>query len=312
MLSGLASGVRGRGEELSDALGELPPAAESTNGLLALLDAERAAVRSLVRDSGRVFSALGRRRAETRALIRSGDDLLATTAARDTELERTLRILPTSLRELRLGLATAERAAVDAAPVVRALRRAAPITAPALRDTVALLPQLRGLLRDLDPALVAARPALPGLTRTVDAARPHVRALHTAARDLGPVVEYLGAYRAEVMAPFMNVAAATQDTFGAPGARDALHYLRVLIPVTNEGPVNQPRRLPSNRHNAYMRPRALDRLAEGLESYDCRHLSNPPAAPVAGSAPRGCDPMEPWSLGDRPPSAFQRLARTPP
>ncbi|HEV2999663.1 MAG TPA: hypothetical protein VGW75_02895, partial [Solirubrobacteraceae bacterium] len=154
--------------------------------------------------------------------------------------------------------------------------------------------------------------ALPGLTRTVDAARPLVRALHVAARDLVPVVEYLGAYRSEVMAPFMNVAAATQDTFRAPGARDALHYLRVLIPLTNEGPVNQPRRLPSNRHNAYMRPRALDRLPYGLESFDCGHLGNPPALPVAGSAPRSCDVMQPWSLGGRPPRAFQQLARTPP
>ncbi|HEX2087377.1 MAG TPA: hypothetical protein VHF89_16965, partial [Solirubrobacteraceae bacterium] len=183
---------------------------------------------------------------------------------------------------------------------------------PALRDALALLPDLRGLLRDADPALAAARPALPALTRTIDAARPLVRALHVAARDLGPIAEYLSVYRSEVITPFMNVAAATQDTFRAPGARDALHYLRVLIPITNEGPVNQPRRLPSNRHNAYMRPRALDRLAQGLESFDCGHLGNPQTAPVVGSAPRGCDPMEPWSLGDRPPRAFQQLARDPP
>jgi phospholipid/cholesterol/gamma-HCH transport system substrate-binding protein len=311
LLAGVASGVRERGDELSDALGALPPATESANDLLAVLDAERAAVRALVRDSGRAFGALGRRRAETRALVRAGDALLATTAARASDTEQTFRILPTFLRELRLTLATGERAARDAAPVVAALRRAAPLAAPTLEDVVALLPQLRGLLRDLDPALAAARPGLPALTRTMDDARPLVRALHVAARDLAPIVEYLGAYRSEVMAPFMNVAAATQDTFRAPGARDALHYLRVLIPVTNEGPVNQPRRLPSNRHNAYMRPRALDRLAEGLESFDCRHLGNPQTAPVFGEAPTGCDPMEPWSLGGRPAAAFQRLTRLP-
>ena len=312
MLHGVASGVRGRGEALSDGLGELQPATEAGNDLLAVLDAERAALRGLVRDSGRVFGAIGRRRAETRALVRSGDAVLATTAARDDDIERALRILPTFLHELRLGLDAVEETAVDAAPVVRALRAGAPLAAPILRDTVALLPQLRGLLRDLDPALAAARPALPGLTRTVDDARPLVRALHTAARDLIPVVEYLGAYRSEVMATFMNVAAATQDTYKAPGAAEALHYLRVLIPITNEGRVDQPRRLPSNRHNAYMKPRALDRLAQGLESFDCRHLSNPQAAPVAGTAPSGCDPMEPWSLGGRPARAYPHLERSPP
>jgi phospholipid/cholesterol/gamma-HCH transport system substrate-binding protein len=313
LLHGVAEGFeRGGGERLSAALGELPGTTESAGDLLAILDAERGAVRSLVRDSGRAFGAVGRRRAETRALVRSGDALLATTAARRDDLERTLHILPTFLSELRLTLASAERAAGDAAPVVRSLRRAAPLAAPALRDVVALLPQLRGLLRDLDPALAAARPALPGLTRTIDDARPLVRALHVAARDLVPVADYLGAYKSEVITPFMNVAAATQDTFRAPGAEAALHYLRVLIPVTNEGPVNQPRRLPSNRHNAYMRPRALDRLAEGLESFDCGHLGNPQTVPVAGSAPKGCTAMEPWSLGGRPPRAFQHLERSPP
>jgi phospholipid/cholesterol/gamma-HCH transport system substrate-binding protein len=311
LLHGVASGVRERGDELSDAIGVLPPATESANDLLAVLDAERAAVRALVRDSGRAFGALGRRRAETRALVRAGDVLLATTAERAGDTEQTFKILPTFLRELRLTLETGERAARDAAPVVRELRAVAPVARPALEDVVGLLPQLRGLLRDLDPALGAARPGLPALTRTIDDARPLVRALHVAARDLGPVVEYLGAYRSEVMAPFMNVAAATQDTFRAPGAREALHYLRVLIPITNEGPVNQPRRLPSNRHNAYMKPRALDRLAEGLESFDCRHLGNPQAVPVFGEAPAGCDPMEPWALGGRPPAAFQRLTRLP-
>jgi phospholipid/cholesterol/gamma-HCH transport system substrate-binding protein len=312
LLAGVAAGVREREEAVSGALAELEPAAAAAGDLVGVLHAERAAVEQLVRDSGRAFGALGRRRAETRELVRAGDALLATTAARNAELERALRILPTFLRELRLGLAAAERTAADAAPVVRALRRAAPLGRPVLEDLLALLPHLRGLLRDLDPALTAARPALPALARTIDAARPLVRALHVAARDLRPIVEYLGAYRAEVMAPFMNVAAATQDTFRAPGARDALHYLRVLIPVTNEGPVNHPRRLPSNRHNAYMRPRALDRLARGLESFDCRHLANPQTSPVAGTAPSACDVMQPWSLGDRPPAAFQRLTRDPP
>lgn len=312
MLRGVASGLRERGEAVSGALGELPPATAAANDVLAVVAAERAALRGLIRDSGQAFGAIGRRRAETRALVRSGDALLATTAARDEDIARALRILPTFLRELRLTLDVAERTAVDAAPVVRSLRAAAPLAAPVLRDAVALLPGLRGLLRDLDPALAAAKPALPALTRTVDDARPLVRALHIAARDLVPVVEYLGAYRSEIVTPFMNVAAATQDTFRPPGASEALHYLRVLIPITNEGRVDQPRRLPSNRHNAYMKPRALDRLAEGLESFDCRHLSNPQTAPVAGSAPAGCTPMQPWSLGGRPARAFQHLERSPP
>ena len=312
MLDGLARGTEGRGDELSDAFGSVPGAAESGAGVLAVLDSEREALRTLVHDAGTTFGALGRRRAETRALIRGGDRVLTATARRDEELAQTVTILPTFLRELRATLRVAERTAVDAEPVLSALRPAAPLVPPVLRDTTALLPQLNGLVDDLDPALTAAKDGLPAASRTVDTAREAMPILHTAARDLRPVVDYLGLYRNEVMAAFMNVAAATQDTFRQPGAERALHYLRVLIPITNEGRVDQPRRLPTNRHNAYFKPRALDRLAQGLESFSCRHTSNPPAAPPIGTAPRTCTEQQPWSFQGGPPRAYHRLTRDPP
>jgi hypothetical protein len=86
----------------------------------------------------------------------------------------------------------------------------------------------------------------------------------------------------------------------------------VLIPVSNEGRVDQPRRQPTNRHNAYLKPRALDRLAQGLESFDCRNTSNPQTAPPLGSAPSGCTTQQPWSLDGKPARAFPRLERDPP
>jgi ABC-type transporter Mla subunit MlaD len=312
LLDGLARGTEGRGDELSDAVGSLPPATEATGGVLAVLASERDALRTLVDDAGTAFGALGRRRAETRALIRGGDRVLAATARRDEELARTLTILPTFLRELRGTLGAAERTSADAAPVIDALRPAAPLVAPTLRDTTALLPSLEGLLRDLGPALHAARDGLPAASRTVDAAREAMPVLHTTARDLRPIAVYLGLYRSELMAAFMNVAAATQDTFRQPGAARALHYLRVLIPLHNESRVDAPRRLPTNRHNAYLRPRGLDRLAQGLESFGCRHLGNPATAPPYGSAPSGCTEQQPWSFDGGPPRAFQRLVRDPP
>ena len=306
------SGRRHMGVDLSDALGSVPPAAEAGGGVLAVLSSERDALATLVRDAGTTFGALGRRRAETRALIRGGDRVLRATARRDEELEQTITILPTFLRELRATLRAAERTSAAAAPVVRALRPAAPLVPGVLRDTNALLPGLNGLVDDLDPALTAAGKGLPAASRAVDAARKAMPILHTTARDLRPVVAYLGLYRSELMAAFMNVAASTQDTFRQPGAKEALHYLRVLIPVTGEGRVDRPQRLPTNRHNAYFKPRALDRLARGLESFDCRHLGNPPASPVVGSAPKECFAQQPWSFDGGPPRAYHRLTRDPP
>jgi len=312
LLDGLARGTEGRGDELSDAIGSTPPFAEAAAGVLAVLSTEREAVATLVHDAGVTFGALGRRRAETRALIRNGERVLRTTAARDEELERTITILPTFLRELRGTLRVAQATSADAAPVLDALKPAAPLVAPVLRDTTALLPGLNGLLRDLDPALDAAREGLPAASRTVDSAREAMAILHTTARDLRPIVDFLGVYKREVMGGFINVAASTQDTFRQPGAERALHYLRVLIPVSNEGRVDAPRRLPTNRHNAYLKPGGLARLGEGLESFHCGHLGNPATAPPTGSAPRECREQRPWSFEGGEPRAFQRLTRDPP
>ena len=160
MLAGVASGVRDRGEGSRGALGRTAAGDGAAGGdLLAVLDAARRAAHARTRQRAGVRRARAAERRDARAhpLRRH---LLATTAARDAEIERTLRILPTFLRELARRWRRRARSG-DAAPVVRALREAAPLGRPALRDTVALLPGLRGLLRDLDPALAAARPGCP-------------------------------------------------------------------------------------------------------------------------------------------------------
>jgi hypothetical protein len=57
-----------------------------------------------------------------------------------------------------------------------------------------------------------------------------------------------------------------------------VHYLRALVPLSSQALVAEEGRLPSNRHNAYRRPRALDGIATGsVPSFDCRHASDPPA-----------------------------------
>lgn len=309
-VTGWAAAVRGRGADVSDAAGNLGPLAEDAADLLTMLDAQERAVTRLVRDSGVMFAALGRREGATRALISSGEQVLATTAARDRELAQAVRVLPTFLRELRPTLAAAEAAAGDAAPVLRDLRPAAPLLRPVLAGTAALAPDLRALFREAGPLITLAREALPAATRTVRAVRPLVDVLYPIGRDLVPVADYLGLYRSEVVTMFANVAAATQATFRPPGAAEALHYLRILAPVTNEAFVHEPRRLPSNRHNPYLAPRGLDRLATGLEAFDCENTGNPQTVPVVGAAPP-CRVQAPTLIGGRR-TAFPRLQRDRP
>ena len=65
----LAEGIRGRGQDLNDALGNLPGFVDAGGDLLEVLDRRRAALRGVVKNGGVVFEALTRNESQLRALI---------------------------------------------------------------------------------------------------------------------------------------------------------------------------------------------------------------------------------------------------
>ena len=95
----LAEGVKGRGQDISDALGNLAPFAEDTNDLLKILNSQQGAVQRLVRNTGVVFGALSERDGQLRDLIKNSNTVFRTTAQRDQQLKQTFVALPTFERE---------------------------------------------------------------------------------------------------------------------------------------------------------------------------------------------------------------------
>src|SRR3954454_23745172 len=150
-LAGMSASLRGRSEDLSDALGNLAPAAEGGADLLSVLDAQHDAVRRLTSDSGKVFGAIGSRAGDVQALVRSGDRLFAATAARNRALSDTIHELPPFLAQTRTTLRTAQAAAGEARPFIRALEPVAALLRPALQDTAALAPDAKRLFQRTDP-----------------------------------------------------------------------------------------------------------------------------------------------------------------
>jgi ABC-type transporter Mla subunit MlaD len=288
-LKGLARGMDERGPELNAALGNLQPVASQTNDMFAVLDSQRAAVRRLTADTGRVFDALGQRQGELRGLITSGDRVLASTARRNADLAETVRILPTTMRELRPTLVDLEGLVGDATPVVRDLRPAARALGPTLTDAVALAPELKGLFRDVDRVIDVSTTALPAATEFVDAARPVFQILTPTLVELKPVVEFLEPNKREFVTQWANIAASNQGSqVGADGRR--IHFIRALVPMTAEGLVANDQRFGTNRHNPYFAPGALAKLSQGLEAFDCTNAGNrsPPgqqAPPCKEQAP---------------------------
>jgi len=273
-VKGAARAFAGRGEDVNAALGNIAPFSEDAGDLVSVLDTQHRAVRRLISDGGQVFDSLGSRQGQLSGLVRALNVLLGATARRNAELAETVRILPTTLRELRPTLAEVEVVSREARPLVRDLRPAARALKPTLADALPLAPELRGLFRDVDHVITVSEDALPATTDTVEAAQPLFDTLVPVLQEAEPVVDYLGLYEREVIAAFANVAAATQGAERPQGGGAPIHYLRALVPFTAEGVVAADERFGTNRHNPYFQPGALEKLSTQLDSFDCRNVDN--------------------------------------
>lgn len=309
-ITGWARAVGGRGQDLNDIVGNFGPVAREGSDLLSILDGQRHALATLVRDTGTTFGALGRQESATRTLIGAGERVFGATARRDADLQRTLEILPTFLQELRPTLQAVQATSLDAAPVLRDLKPAAPLLRPVLADTIAIAPALEAFFAQVDPVITLSRTALPAAAKMLRQALPLVGVLDPLAKELNPAASFIRLYRRELPMMFENVSAATQAT--APGGRDGrpVHYLRSVIPQINESFVGDDRRSGLNRHNPYLAPGAYDNLKTGYEAIDCSNTKNPPPAVALGGAPP-CKVQQPVEVsGGR--TAFPHVDRLPP
>ena len=305
----LSAATRGRGQDLSFALGNANPAVQNLNRVVNVLDEQQGDVSALVRETGTVLAALGRREGDLQSVVTAGNDVLSTTATRNRELTETVRVLPGFLRDLRTSLRQLERSGVRAAPDIRELRRLAPQLRTSLEAIDRSAPGFKALFRDLRPVTRAANKGLPAATSIFRESVPLFRVIHPASRELRPIIAYFREKRVDIGGTISKAMAATQATTERPGGRK--HYLRTLLPTANENLVGQSHRAPSNRHNPYLPPGALADLGRGgLRAFDCRNVDNQATLPSLGSAPP-CLEAGPWSfMGER--RAFPQLRRDPP
>lgn len=308
-VTGWSAGVRDRSQDIQGSIAALEPLAREGGDVLAHLDRQDRALRALVRNSGTVFRTIGARTAARRELVTSSEQLFASTAARDDELRATLEAVAPFLRAARPGLAALERVTRAADPVVRSLEPVAPKLRRVLHETARTAPQLRSALDELGDLGRRGTSGLRSLEPAIAAAGPLVDRLHPLARDLIPMVRYGSLYRQELISSWPAIAASTQMTTQRPG-EEPLHYFRAILPVTDENFVVHRKRSGTSRPNAYPAPRWLDRMATGLQSFDCRHTANPRTVAGTGDAPP-CLTQDPVEFqGER--KSFQRLVRAAP
>jgi phospholipid/cholesterol/gamma-HCH transport system substrate-binding protein len=282
-----AKGIGGYGRDVNDALGNLAPFAEDAARLVDILNRQEGAVRSLVSNTGVVFEALSERDGQLRSLIENSNRVFAATASRDNELKEAFTALPTFERESQQTLDRLAEFAQTTNPLVTQLRPAARELSPTLRDLGALSPDLEALFRELGPLIDASRTGFPAAERVLEDARPLIGQLDPAMRQISPILEFIGLYKPELTAFFANSVTATQAANSA-----GLHYLRTTNPFNPENLAVYPRRIGTNRPNAYAKPGNFSQLRQGMPVFENRHCSNrvpavtnapvPPLPPVIG------------------------------
>jgi phospholipid/cholesterol/gamma-HCH transport system substrate-binding protein len=290
-----AVAIGGRGDDVSYALAEFEPFFHGFDRVFRVLDTQRNAVEQLFANGTTTFDALNRRRGELQGLITDGDRLFRTLGERNEQIEETFRAFPTFLDESRAVVERLHTFARDTDPLARQLTPAFAELSPTLEEVERMAPHFRGFFTGLPPVEKAA-PRGFGALRTMlrDDFPPLLVALDPFLRSLNPVLMDIAMHRREIAALFANGTAATNAS--RPGEPK---FLRSLVSVHPEGLAVLPRRLRSNRANAYVAPGAFARIGElaGFETRQCATgitalLDPSVVADPAFSARAGGDPGE--------------------
>jgi ABC-type transporter Mla subunit MlaD len=239
-----------------------------------ILNREQGAVQRLISNTGVVFGALTERQGQLRSLISNSNQVFATTARRDRELQESFVALPTFEKESELTVARLAQFARATNPLVTQLRPAARELSPTLEDLALLAPDLKNLFVQLGPLVDASVAGFPAAQRVLRDLQPLVAQLNPTAQQLVPILDFIGLYKRELTAFFANTVASTQAKNAAQ-----VHYLRTTNPLNPENLAVYPRRLGTNRPNAYMQPNGTNNLRSGLEVFENRHCGR--AIPVA-------------------------------
>ena len=252
----IAQAGRGRGQDLNDALGNLPVFADGATDVVEVLDHRRSALRSLVSNTGNVFADLTRNESALQQAIVKTREVFDTTASQREALAESFRIFPTFLDESKATLARLRTFASNTDPLVRDLGPVARDLQPTLRDLRALSPDLRRLFANLDPLITASKTGLPAFQDVLRGLDPLLGSVGPFLSQLNPILQWLEQNQPTV-SDFLSVGgSATAYKLSTPHQGGNGHALPQLIMGGNQTAIT-PTRSSNNRGNSYFAPGGL-------------------------------------------------------
>jgi ABC-type transporter Mla subunit MlaD len=288
-MASAAQAGAGRGRDLSDALGNLPVLTENARGVVDVLDDRRAAMRDLVKNTGKTFGELTADEDALTELTQRNAELFGELGRRRDALAASIRILPTFLDESKLTLARLRTFSGNTEPLIRDLDPVLDDLQPTLVSLRRLSPDLENLFDNVDPLISAGDDGLPALSRTLRGLDPTLAATGPFLQQLNPLLRFLELNQAKVT-DFLNIgpAAIAGIRSTPPGSKSNGHVLPQIILAGSES-LPALTRGPTNRGNAYRSPN--NRRDPGtliLPSFDCNRsgVKGPTSTP-------GCNVQRP-------------------
>ncbi len=227
VLDELGVGLSARGADLRDAIRRADPALQAAGDVLHVVQAQTRTLERLAQDADTALAPVARDRRQVAEFVTRTARVATVGARRRTEIEAGMARLPRLLKELPATLDVTRRMAVEATPVARDLRAAAPGIsrttaglAPLAREAGPALARLGDAADAGGPVLRRAQPVLGDLARFARTARPVATGLGALSRSLddagvaGRLVDFL----------FSTVMATN-------GYDEAGHYLRAGLIV---------------------------------------------------------------------------------
>jgi phospholipid/cholesterol/gamma-HCH transport system substrate-binding protein len=252
----LGQAITGRGADLNDAIGNLPPFARDASDVLDVLNGQSGAVRRLFKNTGVVFNALSQDQSALRGLIVNSDKVFSATQSQQKALKQTFATFPTFLDESKATMARLESFSKDTRPLIRNLRPVARDLRPTLVDVRAFAPDLRSTFRNLDPLITVSKKGLPALRDTFKGVQPTLEQLTPFLGQLNPILQWLEVNQHLVSDFFSNGAGGLVDTVkltdSAYADGELGHYLRQMGPTGAETAAIYNQRLATNRGDAYL------------------------------------------------------------
>jgi virulence factor Mce-like protein len=246
----LSKASAGRGQDLNNSIGNLPPFVTQGDQLLTLLDQENGGLRQLISNTGVTFNAISSNQGQLRALVTTGEQVFSATARQNRALAQTFQIFPVFLDETRRTMTRLRTFALDTDPLVRDLRPVMHDLVPTLKATRQLAPDLRHLFINLNPLIDASKRGLPALRDVLNGAKPLLGQLGPFLSQLNPILVWLE-YNQAITSNFISagitgIADTTTSNSGGVG-----HYLRQFSPLGPDTVSFAPKRQSWTRGNSY-------------------------------------------------------------